>query len=573
MATTIKVPIGSITIDNLRYDDSGQGLDCINRLPEDDETRVCATTNISMWIISYAGAITAASVRVWATLLGVRTLLYDGAGGGFQTGFAGAESSITFQQSPNSTVNDEAIIAIDPETDLTGEDNITVEVQAQAGTELLNEAYTFTVQATALPTADEILWIDPRRCRVHFREAMQQDANAGGTLYFVELTGAIEFIAPDTIRVANVTPSVEWEGYWLGLAGSIYPQNQGYYEIYEVDASAKTIKIDTSDGHSFKSDDGIDKDADGNIIRRRLLRGTITSYRLEGRAVDELPSIEVSYEPIAAALRKPEVDEYPQDDDIEQYVIIDWHDDISIDRKYRLHLTKAINDVGTAAGATSTFDFIAPSFGAPTDRIKLWDLFPETDRDEDLLNNKQLRRMSIVLQDILNVLWYRCDTIPTLTDADNAPRQWIDYLLYTMGNPFRFPLTELQKRRLIAVLVGIYKRVGTCQVIEDTLAFFTGITFSCRPFLTADFWTLGEDILGVTAILGPGDKYARNAYEILSPVELTDDQRRQVRDIAELLDPVYMHLVRIVEPGETPGTLTFWVLNESALGLTTQLAP
>ena len=575
MATTIKVPIGSLSIDNLRYDDSGpaDGLCVINRLPEDDETRVKADTNIAFWIVAYSGAITPASIRVWATLDGTRTLLYNGSAGGFQTGFAGASSSITFQKSPGATVNDEALLVIDPESDLVSTDIVTVEIQAQAGTALLNDSYSFTVQSTDPPAVDELLWIDPRRCRARFKNPMQQNTNVGGTLYLVDLTGAIEFIAPDTIRVANVAPNADWEGYWLGLAGSAYPQNQGYFLINEVDAAANIIKIDTAAYRAFKTDDGIDKDADGNVIRRRTLRATITSYRLESRAADELPSIEVAYEPTVTALSIPEDNEYPQGAEIERYVIIDWHDDVSIGRSYKLHAIKAVNDVYAPATLLSAHSFTSPTFGSPADRIKLWDLFPETDRDDDLSHESQLRKMVVVLQDVLNVLWYRCDTIPTLTDPDVAPRAWVDYLLYSMGNPFRFPLTELQKRRLIAVLAGIYTQVGTKKVIEDTLAFFTGITFSCRPFLTADFWSLGAGTLGVTAILGPGSKYARNAYEIVSPVELNDTQRRQVRDVAEFLDPVYMHLVNIIEPGETPGTLYFWTLGESALGLNTQLAP
>jgi phage tail-like protein len=177
------------------------------------------------------------------------------------------------------------------------------------------------------------------------------------------------------------------------------------------------------------------------------------------------------------------------------------------------------------------------------------------------------------LQDMLNVLWHRCDQLPLLSDPDSAPRDWIPYLLYSMGNPFRFNLTELQQRRLIAVLAAIFKQTGTVKVIEDTLAFFLGLQFQVNPFITADWWSLGTSTLGIDAILGPSTEFARNAYEIIAPQTLTVEQRRIVVDIATTLDPLYMHLIRIVEPGDTPGTLTFWVLGESSLGFTTQLAP
>jgi hypothetical protein len=152
-----------------------------------------------------------------------------------------------------------------------------------------------------------------------------------------------------------------------------------------------------------------------------------------------------------------------------------------------------------------------------------------------------------------------------------APPQWVDYLLYSLGNPFKFPLTPLGKRRLIAVLVAIYKRMGTEKGIEDALAFFLGIQFDVRPFMTADWWILGQGILGLTTVLGPDSAFARNAYEIISPVRLTEEQARIVREVATTLDPAYMHLIRIVEPGEVPGTVAFWTVGSAGLGVSTVL--
>lgn len=571
MATTIRTPIGSLTIDNLRFDDASTGLDIFNKIPEDGETRVLTAANLSFWLAAYSGVLAAASVKVWLSIPGTvsRVLIYDGSAGGFQTGYTG---TATYQASPNSGVVDELIFSVNPDVDLAGETLYKLEVQAQVGADILNAAYTFTTAAVLPPCVDEMLWIDPRRVRARWREEMQDDVGVEGTRYLVDLTGAMEFIAPDKLLVLGPTLTADWIGYWLGTTGSAFPQNNGYFEILSIDTTLQQITVDTR-SVVFKTDDGLDKDDDGNLVRKRILRGTITSYRFEPRPQDELPEIVCAYAPVVTALTQPTVDQIPSGANIKQYVIVDLHDDISISRMYRMHCARALNDAGIAAAAASTFNFTSPSFGSPGDRIDLWSLFPEADKDEDLLAEGQLRRMACVLQDALNLLWHRCDTLLTINDPDTCPRQWVDHLLYTMGNPFVFPLTELEKRRLIAVLVGIYKRVGTKQVIEDTLAFFTGITFQCQAFHGANYWQLGTSVLHVTTVLGPSSAYAKNAYEIISPVALTADQRRQVREIAEYLDPVYMHLIRIVEPGETPGTLQFWVLGQSSLGFTAQLAP
>jgi len=545
MATTIKVPLGSISIDNLRFDDAGASLQLINIIPAANETRVQSTANVNFHIVSDSNsdAIDTATLQIWLTLSGTKTLVYDGSLGGFQAGFGG---SAVFQASPNAAVDDEVLVSINPTADFASEDTVLVEIEATANAEVLSTSYSFTVEATAAPTIDEVLWIDPRRARIRFRDPMQADVLENGTLFLQTLTGGIAFEAPDQIVVTSAVPITAWVGYWIGLQNSAFPQNNRYLQVTAVDPANKKFTVDVL-SRDLKTDDGVDTDSAGNIVRRRTLRGVISSYRIEQRTADETITT-CAYEPVVTSVRAAEVQERPASSDATKYIIMDFHDDISIARKYRIHTTKAVNDLAVPADVTSTFDFTSSSFGSPSNRIQLWDLFPEMDKDEDLRFDKQLRKMSCVLQDALNVLWHRCDNIATLTDPDLAPRQWIDFLLYTMGNPFRLSLNELEKRKLIAVLVDIYKRMGTKKIIEDTLAFFLGISFVVRQILLADYWELGVDTLGVDATLGPDAAFARNAYEIVSPVALTAEQRRKVTDIANTLDPVYMHLVGIVEP-------------------------
>ena len=543
MATTIRTPVGALYVDNNRVDNLGVGIDYINNVPEDTETRVKVSASIKLWIVSF-GANDVANVLINVTRDGNTALAYDQAGTGFQTGWSGVA---TLQSSPSSGNNDELILELIPDTVFTSLDVITVRVQGDAGIDSIDTSYTFTIQDIDPPTVDEILWREPRQARLRFTKTMKQDDEYGGTLFIKSISGAMEFVAPNSVRIKNFVPTSDLIGYWIGVTGSAYPGNNGYFKIDSVSSTNKTLTFDMTGLAPIKNDDGVDKDSSGIVVRSRNLRGFISSYRFEARPQDEV-GIECAYEPIVLSVRAPLLEEIPQDADITRYVIINLHDDISINRLYKLHLGMAEDFIRNAADVTSIFDFTSPSFGYPSKRVNLWDLIPVPTQDEDLLHGGELRKLTCVLQDVLNVLWHRADSFENLNDPYTAPSKWVDYLLYSLGNPFRFPLTPLGKRRLISVLIPIYKRMGTEKIIEDVIAFFLGIAMDVRPFISGDYWEIGSGLLGVSTILGPGSAYARNSYEIVTPVVLTSEQERIVREIATTLHPFYMHLVRISGP-------------------------
>ena len=567
MATTIKVPIAALYIDNLVLDDAGI-FAIFNTVPEDDEDQVRSTANIALWVATFQDVDALSSVKVWATIGGSRVLIYDMGGGGFQAGFTGTD---VLQMSPAAALNDELILDINPDNPFPSHDTIKVEVEAKANTQEATFAYQVTTEYTEAPVVDDILWLTPRKARLRFREAMQNDTELGGIRFMKTLTAAVEVVDYETLAINNLVPQTEWIGYWLGFTGSAHPQDNNYFKIATIDATAKRIVLDTR-GRTLAVDDGIDKDDDGNVIRTRTLRATITPYRLESLALGE-DEVQCAYEPVVDVLRAPVATEMPLGADPNRYVIISFHDDVSITRPYSLHLANTLNEFKEVSDADSFFNFYAPTFGSPENRISLWELMSLGDRVEDLGHEAELRKMCCVLQDLLNVLWHRCDSLEDINDPDKAPESWVPYLLYSLGNPFDMPLDLLDQRRLASVLITIYKRIGTPKIIEDTLAFFLGGSFVVQPFLSTSWWSLNSSVLGVTTVLGPSSAYARNAYEIISSIPLTTEQRRTVRQIATYLDPVYMHLVRIVEPGELPRTLTYWIMGSSSLGFTTVLAP
>jgi phage tail-like protein len=568
---TIRTPIGALFIDDLRYDNDVGDITLFNQIPQHNEVAVKSTATINLWVAAFTDALT--EVLVYVTRDGVRTLAYDQAGTGLQAGWNGSRASATVQMSIGAIVNDELILVLDPTTPFASEDVITVDVLGKSGTSTLNASYTFFVEDTSAPKVDEIVWVEPRRARLRFNKEMQCDDKLGGILYSINLSGAFEVAAPNKLLLTAALPTYDLADYWVGITGSAHPVNNDYYQIESVDLVTREMTLVMPEGVELIGDTGIDLDSDGNVVRQRSLRAYVTSYRIEARPQDELPEIVCAYAPmvVGSSMRKALAIERPADISLERYMFVDFHDDVSISRKYRFHVARARDESKIAADALSTFDFTTPSFGAPSNRVKMIDFLSGPAAAEDLDEGGQYHRLACVLQDVLNQLWNRTDTMATLSDPDTAPERWLDYLLYSMGNPFRIALTEIDKRRLISALMSIYKQIGTEKVIKDTLAFFLGIIFDIRPFIDAVGWIMGSSVIGVDTALAAGSLVAKNSYEIISPVTLTVEQRRTVRDVAEFLDPLNMHLVRIVEPGETAGTLLFWVLGSSSLGSTTTL--
>lgn len=196
------------------------------------------------------------------------------------------------------------------------------------------------------------------------------------------------------------------------------------------------------------------------------------------------------------------------------------------------------------------------------------DLLPAKARRDD--KTKDLFRFISVLQDTLNVLLYDVDRWTQIIDHRVAPEQFIDAILYGLGNPFTFTLSLADKRRLASVLVQMYRRKGLAEGIEEVVLFFLGLVVEVRPCLAGDGWILGESELGEDTILGSGDQALLYSFEIESLIPLTDDQRRAIAVIANYMKPAHTHLKEIIEP-EIPIVVDHWELGLSELGETTIL--
>lgn len=238
--------------------------------------------------------------------------------------------------------------------------------------------------------------------------------------------------------------------------------------------------------------------------------------------------------------------------------------ELSFGRSYTLTVANAEDASGNVIAApfnVVTFNAFTPA--RPERRwLNVYELLPQINRSED--TTLDLFKFCACLQDVLDVLLYDIDRWTAILDLDTATEQFLDAMLFGLGNPFSFVLTENDKRRLLRVLVTIYRKKGLAEGIEETVLFFMGLTIEVLA-AGAEGWELGVDELGYDAILGPGDQATLYSFDIDSAIVLTDEQREQITKIANYMKPAHTHLRNILEPSP-PIVLDHWELGLSELG-------
>jgi hypothetical protein len=120
-------------------------------------------------------------------------------------------------------------------------------------------------------------------------------------------------------------------------------------------------------------------------------------------------------------------------------------------------------------------------------------------------------------------------------------------MLGELGDPFAFDLSVVDKRRLLNVLVAMYREKGTTRGIVNTIRFFLGLEVEITAYV-GEALVLGESALGEDWVLGPSSLFAALAFEIVSPRILGSEERQRLRQIVEYLKPAQTHFARLVEP-------------------------
>lgn len=231
---------------------------------------------------------------------------------------------------------------------------------------------------------------------------------------------------------------------------------------------------------------------------------------------------------------------------------------------YRVIATGVEDDDGNAIAApfnSTEFTGFVPDI--PANRsFDYFRMLGQTNRDQDV--TQELEAFANAIQDSIDQWLCSIDEWSKIHDPDQASEPFLDAMLLDLANPFDFDLSVNDKRRLIRVLVDIYRQKGTEPGIINVVRFFTGIEITIQAF-GDEGWDLGVDELGETTVLGPGTSFALYSFEILAPVALTAEEESRIEKLAEYMKPARTHLIRIVSPA-TPAVIDHLELGLSELG-------
>jgi phage tail-like protein len=204
----------------------------------------------------------------------------------------------------------------------------------------------------------------------------------------------------------------------------------------------------------------------------------------------------------------------------------------------------------------------------PTRRFDLWQMLPKHNRRDDVTGD--LRRFVASLQEVTDLLLVDIDRWPEIFELDRAPEAFLDAILLDLGNPFTLDLSTLDRRKLAAMLVEMYRQKGTQKGIQNAVRFLLGIEIAAISQLNVTTLILGESELGVDWVLGPSDRFARYAFNVEVSRVLTEVERSRLRALVNYLRPAHTHFVELLEPSK-PVASDLWVLGIGELGIATTL--
>lgn len=136
-----------------------------------------------------------------------------------------------------------------------------------------------------------------------------------------------------------------------------------------------------------------------------------------------------------------------------------------------------------------------------------------------------------------------------IIDVDETDEQYVDMLIRNLGFDLNVQLSLDKKRKLTKVVIQAYKQKGTCIGIENVIRQFTGVDVTCFPFTAG--WVLDVSELAVDTYLNPAPENAAGFYtfDVLVSVLLSQEQRRIILDLIELIKPAHSHFRQLVELG------------------------
>lgn len=253
-------------------------------------------------------------------------------------------------------------------------------------------------------------------------------------------------------------------------------------------------------------------------------------------------------------------------------------DDLSPEQLYQLEAKPAsvggIIDVADSPNNKGVFQ--AVPLVSPAERdFDVMNMVPRMNIRED--DSGDLEKFLRILNDILGLEIQRVDLWTTIFDYETAPQNFVDLMLQDLAYPLTIALTEVDKRRLLSVLVTIYKEKGTIAGVKDAIRFFAGYE---SDILWPDWsayggWVLDDSELDFDTVLGSffydpvihgtdmsvvftGAQVYGFWLKVGTPlaVALTADEELKIRALVEFMKPAHTHLVGLTAVLPPPTNVT-----------------
>lgn len=143
-----------------------------------------------------------------------------------------------------------------------------------------------------------------------------------------------------------------------------------------------------------------------------------------------------------------------------------------------------------------------------------------------------LEKFISAVQEVGSLLLYGVDGWGTIYDPDYCAEKYLDILLTQIANPFDyFELSVIEKRRLVQLLLPIYRQKGTAPGIENAIRLFFAREAAVIPLQNVTGMRLGTSKLSVDWVLG----YTGANYTFKVKVESNDGTIPDSR-IAKVVD-------------------------------------
>lgn len=208
------------------------------------------------------------------------------------------------------------------------------------------------------------------------------------------------------------------------------------------------------------------------------------------------------------------------------------------------------------------------------DRVfRMRNLFPpKVIAEDEARSDGWLARFMDALDREAGAAFHRVDCFPTVIDPLRCPPEFLDLLLYNLGNPFTLEegMTDAEKRRLCLVLFTLYALKGTCFGIMGAVKILYGVNVTECIAANVDCWDMDEDELDISTDLCPDTAFERRSFALMVDINLTDRQRAQIRNIVNWAKPANTHFLGFIEPGSA-AHVDHWVLELSDLNVNSDL--